>query len=275
MESTEIIDGYTYKTIFVNKHFVILKLDDESNYVYKKEEMPQEIECNDIVGSFYDKKNKKEFFKILKKFDVIENQKNYTEWIVFCLYNHTVCLYNLYDFSQKRYIADSQLELNANIGDIYYSTVKEGKDIYLFDKLKNEELNKHYRNMFLQQDLDAIIENQPRPSELERNIMKQYDQANIEIFNEKVKHNFTQVFEIYEKENELDDGIFVYSLYRIDQDDDNEYTATTLQLPKFARENDFVGITEEGKYQFDRITLINKYEQERNFFYQKYKGYKK
>lgn len=194
-----------------------------------------------IILDFINKNN----IKKIKNFHI-------SKWVISCIYNHTICLYNLFDFQQKKYISDTKLEQNAQKGDIYYF-VKIGKYCeYIFDKYSEEMLFAKYAKLFSDFDKNAKNQNQQKPSQTNKNIMQKYDKKNTKLFAKCFDYEFVSHWCIAEKQNETENDI----IYRLENHEGTSIVANQSELPPFARPGDFVGVICNGQYVFDRESLL-------------------
>ena len=221
------------------KYIQNIALFDNTCVVFENNaEFEQDKLSTQIVLDFIKQKN----IKKIKNFHI-------SKWVICCIYNHTICLYNLFDFNDKRYISDTLLEQNAQKGDIYYF-VEIGKFCeYIFDKFCEEMLFAKYANLFSEIDKNAI---EQKPSQAEKIIMQKFDKKNSKLFAKKYNYDFVARWCVAEKQSENSLGV----IYRLENSEGTSICVSQSELPAFARPGDFVGVICNGEYVFDRVGLL-------------------
>lgn len=221
------------------KHVQNMALFDQTCVVFENNaEFAIDQLSTQIVLNFINKKN----IKSPKSFHL-------SKWVISCIYNHTICLYNLFDFNDKKYISDTLLEQNAQKGDIYYF-VKIGKYCeYIFDKYSEEMLFAKYAKLFSDFDKNAL---EQKPSDMEKQIMKKFDKKHYKMFAKKYNYDFVARWCVAEKQNENELG----DIYRLENIEGTSIAVSQAELPPFVRQGDFLGVTCNGEYKFDRAGLL-------------------
>lgn len=241
----------TFKIVYLDNQFAELENteDCEFSIIDKKTLLPENSQVGDIVNKMYDRETKEFSYEMVEKSPCHQVASNdFSEWVVFSLFNHTVCLYNLYDFNDKRYLSDCDLVLNSRCGDIYIE--KEGK--YYFDEKRNSTLANYYASLF--GELQSLAKrNGEDLIEEEREEMRKFDEANTNRFNKEFNLKFINTYNIEEAEEFTEEG----TIFRLFSDNDQTRRILSSKLPKFAREGDFVGMTQENEFYFDRQGQID------------------
>lgn len=241
----------TYKITYIDNHFACLEDVEESEFfAYEKvSSLPQNSQIGDVLNKMYDRDTKEFSYEVEEKAPRLEVvKKDYTEWVVFAVYNHTVCLFNLFDFSKKRYLSDCDLVLNSRSGDIYIE--KDGK--YYFNQKRNSHLASFYASLFSEM-VSLAKKNGENLTLNEREEMAKFDNENTARFEKEFKHNFVNTYNIEEAEASTEEGI----IFRLYSDNDQTRRILSTKLPEFAREGDFVGMTADNQFYFDRQGQID------------------
>lgn len=261
-----------YKIEYIDKFFAKLtSLDNQAYVIEKTSDLPKGVKEQDVVTKLYNTVSKNYSFELTQKSTLDEysmpsvvqqfaKQNNikkiksfeHSKWFVFCIENHMVCLCNLFD-EAKRYVMDTNLELNANLGDIY-TYVKIGKkQKYFFEYELSKDMSGFYANLVGDMDAKAKSIGQTPPSVLNRQYMTKLDKKATKTYNKQHECDFVKSWCIQEEENTNELG----AIFRLSSDDGEELELNQTQLPKFAREGDFVGLTKQGEYKFNRPLLLN------------------
>ena len=201
-----------------------------------------------------DTKSTKIVFDFIKQ-NNIKKPKNFhfSKWVIACIYDHTICLYNLFDFKQKKYISDTLLLQNAQIGDIYYF-VKIGKySEYIFDNCCEQMLFAKYAKLFSELDTQAKNSGKQKTSDIEKQNMQKPNKKNSKLFAKNFKYDFVARWCIAEKQSENSLGV----IYRLENSEGTSIAVSQAELPANARIGDFVGVNSKGLYIFDRESLLN------------------
>ena len=229
-----------FKVVYIDKHFAKLSAVEEfDGYTFfeKTSALPNNSQLGDILKQYYDKDTKTFSYEIFEEANLLQEDNDYTEWVVSSLLNHTICLTKFDDFNTKLFIPDTRLKLNAQVGDIYL--LKDEK--FYFDQTRNNDLCLLYAKMFDELDNSNDIK-----------IMQTIDQDNSNIFKESCTHEFKTSYCIEKIEETLEDGV----IFRISDNEGNFHKIHSKKLPKFARVADFIGMTEEQEFYFDREALL-------------------
>lgn len=281
METKTKVLSATYEILYIDNHFAKLNKVGSNFCIYEKvDNLPKGINVGDTIEKWYNKIANSYSYEIKRKKSFVEdNDENLcfvvdqfisqkqikkhngkifevSRWVVHSLYNHTVCLYNLNDFSEKKYVADCELLLNARKGDLYYFIKLGRKSAYIFDA-ENCALMFEYSKLFNQLDIKNKKLKQKTSTEMEICDMQVFDIKNTKKFNKKHKNssNIVDIYCIEEKQNIVDDEV----VFRLSDLSGNEISLKASQLPKYARVGDFVERVEQNndvKYEFNRNALL-------------------
>lgn len=196
------------------------------------------------------------FTKIINEFRSVNNIKkvskfNFSRWVVFEIYNHTICLANINNIDEKRYIPDVELELNAYIGDLYYYLELDKKSEYIYDEeANNTKLHLCYSKI-IRELIAKASEN--KTEVIDFKLMEELDKKASKLFSKLVPYKYENNWVLEELENHTDRG----DVYRAYDLNDEEKAIFQDELPKFAREGDVVALNIEGEYVFDREALLD------------------
>ncbi len=237
-----------YVVEYLDNNFVGLRaLDFDEVFYEKRSLLPNEITKGDIIDEYRNRNTHERFFEIKQKsFEVFENN-DFTEWAVFSVYKNIVCLCNLENFGEKKFVNDSQLTLNARPGDIYL--MKDG--VYYFDKARNVILNELYARLFDEINLDAIQNGQPDIFKQEEEKMREMEETSSNLIEQKRK-DFVSLYQIDEILSKNDNE----TIFKLYSENDETQIISSKNLPKYSRVGDFIGITENGEVDFDRAALL-------------------
>lgn len=184
------------------------------------------------------------------------------KYVVAEIFNHTVCLFNINNFNDQKYVADVELEPNATFGDIYYFVTLNNVSGFVYDELAHIQLTSSYSNLFSKLKSQAIENNDKSFFPVDKQKMQELDKANTKLFNKNFKFNFISSWQIDDTIKQEDGNKFILL-----NDNDEQKIVEEKDLPKYAREGDFIGITNDGKYEFDRLAYLKFLEKINNMVY--------
>lgn len=276
MEKENFVILNTYDVVYKDKYFVKLALTTDPEVVFvKKVDEVGEVFVGDEVALKYDKKAQKDIYEVTKKGEGKEvsfekslaryfenkginpvNLKELSKWVVICIYKHSVCIAKMFDLEEKRYIADTELVLNSQVGDLYYYLDDGKTQRYVYDAENNTSLCFDYARLFQDIELEEAKQGKKTYYQVAKEKLLPFEEEHTKLFNQKFKEKFIATFTIEERENKVGDQI----IYRLIDDNDNSRAISSKELPKFAREGDVVGLTEDGRFEFDRIALLENLE---------------
>lgn len=302
MENKTIFPIDEYIVTYKDNNFILLSTTDEGyTYCYDTNEMPSSARVGDIITRYSNQVTKSPLYQVTKKSTqpqkrleqvVVNNNEigfvvngkfekdNYltyitqklanacnikkiqnivvSKWVVAEIFNHTVCLFNINNFNEQKYVADIELESNATFGDIYYFVTINAIGGFVYDELAHFQLTASYSTLFSKLKSQAIENNDNSYFPVDKQRIQELDKSNTKLFNKNFKFDFVSswyIDDIIKQENE--------NKFILLNDNDEQKIVHEKDLPKYAREGDFIGITKDGKFEFDRPGFL-KYLQEIN-----------
>ena len=302
MENKTIFPIDEFVVNYKDNNFILLSTTAECyTYCHNTKDMPASARVGDFITQYTNQITKSSIYQVTKKSTepqkrleqvIVQNneigfvfngkftkdnylsyiaQKHATAWgikkiqnvvvskyVVAEIFNHTVCLFNINNFNEQKYVADVELETNANFGDIYYYLTINTISGFVYDELAHFQLTASYSNLFSKLKSQAIENKNDSYFPIDKQKMQELDKTNTKLFNKNFKFDFVSSWQIDDVIKQENDTKFILL-----NDDDEQKIIYQKDLPKYAREGDFVGLTRDGKYEFDRPSFL-KYLQEIN-----------
>lgn len=302
MENKTIFPIDEFVVNYKDNNFILMSTTAEGyTYCYDVKEIPSSARVGDIITQYSNQITKSSAYQVTKKSTqpqkrleqvVIQNNEigfvfngkfskdNYltyitqklanacgikkiqnikiTKYVVAEIFNHTVCLFNINNFNDQKYVADIELEANATFGDIYYYLNINTISGFVYDELAHFQLTASYSGLFSKLKSEALQNNDNSLFPVDRQNLQELDKTNTKLFNKNFKFDFVDSWQIDDTIKQEDGNKFILL-----NDSDEQKIVHEKDLPKYAREGDFIGLTKDGKYEFDKPSFL-KYLQEIN-----------
>ena len=306
MENKTIFPIDEFVVTYKDNNFILLSTNAEGyTYCYDAKDMPSSAKQGDIITEYSNQITKSSVYQVTKKSTqpqkrleqiVVQNNEigfvfngnftkdNYltyitqklanacgikkiqnikiTKYVVAEIFNHTVCLFNINNFNEQKYIADVELEQNANFGDMYYYLTINTANGFVYDELAHFQLTASYSNLFSKLKSQAIENKDDSYFPTDKQKMQELDKTNTRLFNKHFKLVFISSWQIDDVIKQDNGNKFILL-----NDDDQQKIVNEKDLPKYAREGDFVGITNDGNYEFNRPAFLKYLEEINNMVY--------